>query len=149
MKRTLLTLAVALVCVTMAMFSYSQGNKTNNKLQQLPRMAQTFINKHFANLEVAKVKYEKDDGIGEYEVHFKGGNEVDFDAKGKWTKVDCKAAKVPAALIPTKIAKYVATNYPGAHITEIQRSSRGYEVELSNDLDIDFSPSFKVIKVDH
>ena len=100
---------------------------------ELPKAALTFIAKHFPNDKVRKA--EKDNGRRgtEYEVDLAGGAEIDFRADGEWKEV--KAARgqaVPAAIIPSGIAKYVSTNFSGLSIVEIARKRGGYEVELSN-----------------
>ena len=69
----------------------------------------------------------------EYEVDFTSGAELEFTSDGEWKEV--KAARgqaVPAAIIPSGIAKYVSTNFSGLSIVEIARKRGGYEVELSN-----------------
>lgn len=69
----------------------------------------------------------------EYEVDLASGAEVDFRENGDWKDVKAARGKaVPAAIIPSAITKYVATNHKGTRIVEISRKRGGYEVELSN-----------------
>ncbi len=100
---------------------------------ELPKAAQTFITKYFGKDQIKKV--EKDNGRRgvEYDVDFVSGAEVEFMSEGNWKEV--KAARgtaVPAAIVPSAIAKYVSTNFNGQTIVEISRKRGGYEVELSN-----------------
>ena len=55
---------------------------------------------------------------------------------------------VPADLIPASIAEYVKTHFPGTQIVKIDKERRGYEVELSNDLDLQFNKNGKFIGID-
>ena len=103
------------------------------KQSELPKAAQSFITKYFPKDQVRKV--EKDNGRRgmEYEVDFTSGAEVDFTSDGNWKKVKAaRGTSVPSAIVPTAIAKYVATNFKGQTIVEISRKRGGYEVELSN-----------------
>ncbi len=103
------------------------------KQSELPKAAQSFITKYFPKDQVRKV--EKDNGRRgiEYEVDFTSGAEVDFTSDGNWKKVKAACGtSVPSAIVPTAIAKYVATNFKGQTIVEISRKRGGYEVELSN-----------------
>ncbi len=111
---------------------------------ELPKAALTFIAKHFPNDKVRKA--EKDNGRRgtEYEVDLAGGAEIDFRADGEWK--EGKAAKgsaVPAAIIPSAIAKYVKANFSGQTIVEISRKRGGYEVELSNGTELKLTEDAK------
>ena len=73
---------------------------------------------------------------------------MEFDRKGNWDNVDCQWESVPAALVPTEIATYVSTNFPGALIVKIDKERYGYEIELSNDLELKFNKSGKLFHID-
>lgn len=129
MKKQLAQMLVTLAAsVSATMYAGTPINQN-----ELPKAAQTFINKYFTKDQVKKV--EKDNGRRglEYEVDFASGAEVDFTSEGNWK--DVKAAhgtSVPASIVPAAIAKYVETNFKGQTIVEISRKRGGYEVELSN-----------------
>lgn len=118
------------------------------KQSELPKAAQSFITKYFPKDQVRKV--EKDNGRRgmEYEVDFTNGAEVDFTSDGNWKKV--KAAhdtSVPSAIVPSAIAKYVATNFKGQTIVEISRKRGGYEVELSNGSELKLTEDAKPMQL--
>lgn len=108
---------------------------------ELPKNVQEFISKHFAGDSIVKAEVDSDDGRTEYEVKLESGAEAEFRADGSWKDVKSAWGKsVPDAVVPTAIAKYVADNYKGLTIKEISRNRRGYEVELSNDTEVKFTP---------
>lgn len=124
-----LILMVAIAIVSSS--TINAGTPINQS--ELPKACLTFITKHFPNEQIRKV--EKDNGRRglEYEVDFVSGAEIEFNSNGDWK--DIKAARgnsIPAAIIPSAISKYVATNFNGQSIVEISRKRGGYEVELSN-----------------
>ena len=115
--------------------------------EQLPAAAKSFIAKHFPQKKIAYA--EKDGTINAtYEARLSDGTEIEFDKKGNWDKVDCKRKAVPAALIPAAIAKYVKDNYPKAAIVKIDKERSGYEIELSNKLELKFNKSGKFVGMD-
>ncbi|MCM1141258.1 MAG: PepSY-like domain-containing protein, partial [Muribaculum sp.] len=110
MKKILATMLLMVVAsVSATIFA-----GTPIKQSELPKAAQSFITKYFPKDQVRKV--EKDNGRRgmEYEVDFTSGAEVDFTSDGNWKEVKAaRGTSVPSEIIPTAIAKYVATNFEG------------------------------------
>lgn len=119
------------------------------QVSEMPKDAQQFIKNHFANQSVALAKMETDFLDKSYDVIFTNGDKVEFDKKGKWTKVDCEHTQVPSEIVPVAIQRYVSKNYPDAKVVKIELTDRkGYEVDLSNGLDIEFDKKMNVRKID-
>ncbi len=113
-------------------------------VDQLPATAKAFVQSNFKGKKI--VYAEKD--WNSYECRLNDGTEIEFNKKGKWEKIDCQKKAVPATLIPDAIKKYVEANFKGILITKIDQGGRGYEVELSNDLDLKFNDQGKFIGMD-
>lgn len=107
--------------------------------ESLPQAAKLILQKHF-KAKVALVKIEKTIGtIQEYEVILTDGTDISFDAKGNWDSVETPINKVvPSKLIPQSIVDYVTTNYKKAGIVSIDKENYGYDVELSNGIEMKF-----------
>ena len=76
---------------------------------KLPVAAQAFLAESFPGVDVSFAKAETEWFSTEYKVVMVDGMVVVFDGKGNWTDIDCKfGAEVPARLIPSQIAAYVA-----------------------------------------
>lgn len=119
------------------------------EVSEMPKAAQQFIQRHFANQSVAVAKMETDFMAKSYDVIFTNGDKVEFDRKGKWTNVDCEHSQVPQEVIPVAIQKYVAKHYPEAKVLKIELTDRkGYDVELNNGLEVEFDKNFKVREID-
>lgn len=117
---------------------------------ELPEAAQTFITKYFSKDQVRKVEIDNGYRGVEYEVDFESGAEVDFKSDGNWKEV--KAARgsvVPAAIVPSAIANYVKTNFNGQSIVEISHMRGGYEVELSNGIELKLTKDAKPMQPRH
>lgn len=138
---------VALLC----MFLQSVICLADDKIipvDQLPATAKTFVEKNFPQATIEYATKDTEFIGATYEVRLSDGTEVEFDKKGNWDKVDCKKKAVPAAIVPAAISEYVKAHYPNAVIVKIDKERSGYEIELSNDLDLKFNSKGKLIKID-
>ena len=115
--------------------------------EQLPAAAQTFIQKTFPKQAISYAKIDFD-GRKTYEVRLSNGTEVEFDKNGTWDKVDCNYSAVPANLVPAAIADYVKTHFAGATIVKIDKERYGYDIEMSNDIDLKFNYQGVLIGMD-
>ncbi len=136
MKKIALMLLIAIGAVSAA----SAKDTYAHDASVLPKAAQTTIANNFKS-EVSLVKIEKDFGrVSEYEVILTDGTEITFDRDGNWDNVETSSAKsVPSAFIPKGISNYVEKNHKGARIVGIDKERSGYEIELSNGIDIKFN----------
>ncbi len=144
-KATLATLLFAFIFVLSA-----QADKdTPISVNQLPHTAQSILKKSFSGVKVALAKKESDLIGKSYEVIFTNGDKIEFDGNGKWTDISCKKTSVPASLLPGAITNYVIQNYGRVRIVEIDRDRRGYSVQLSNGIELDFDKSFRLMNIDN
>ena len=145
---SIVTLAVALFWPVAT--SCAKGLPTDNDpCAPLPAAAKAIIKEHFAGKEVLLVKQETEWVRRQYDVVFSDGSKVEFDSNGEWTEIDCIQSGVPTALVPKPILDFVKKHYPNYIITQIDRDRRGYDVDLSNGLEIEFNKKFQVIDIDH
>ena len=113
----------------------------------LPEAITAFIQQHFPNATVVGVEPDNEHGGLEYDVYLSDGTQVDFDANQQWDKVESMRG-VPAFFIPKAIASYVKSNYQNLVITKIDKEPHGYEIELSNGLDLNFDNSGRFLGMD-
>lgn len=114
----------------------------------VPDAVAAFVKQYFPNATIAGVELDSDHGGMEYDIYLSDGTEVDFDTSNQWDNVDCHTKAVPAALVPQAIATYVKNNYQNMAITKINKEYHGYEIELSNGLDLNFDRSGQFMGVD-
>lgn len=80
----------------------------------------------------------------EYDVDLSSGAEMEFREDGTWKEVKAShGSAVPAAIIPAAISKYVKNQYPGQSIIDISRKRGGYEIELSNGVELKLTEDAK------
>ena len=144
MKKILLSvLAVATLAVTPTM-----AEDVAITAQKLPEAARKFLNTYFAQNKVVTALHDKDVSDNDYTVILDDGTKIEFDSSGKWESVKSQKGKIPAGVVPVKIAGYLAEYYHSIAIEKIERKRYGYEVELVNDLDLKFSSDGRFIGFD-
>lgn len=147
--KTLKTTILTLTCILCSSFFAFADQKVPITYVQLPPVAQAFIETTFRGNKFDYGRQEKSGISSTFEVFLADGTKIEFDKKGKWEEVDCLKKAVPAALIPKPIAEYVRTNHDGQIIVKIEKTDRnGYEIKLSDDVEIEFSKKFKVLEVE-
>jgi len=115
--------------------------------QALPKVITTFVKQHFPNASIVGVEPDYDNRGLEYDVYLSDGTQIDFDANHQWDQVESMRG-LPAFFIPKAIASYVRGSYHNLAITKINKEYHGYEIELSNGLDLNFDRSGRFLGID-
>ena len=111
-----------------------------------------FVRTYFPDTEViANIK----DGL-DCDVTLSDYTQIGFDGnlfgKLEWDEVDCSHAAlsttVPAALVPVEIANYVTRIHGSQTITKISKDNRGWDIVLSNGIEIEFDKRYNVVDFD-
>ena len=137
------------LCMLVLNMAAWASNDKPVRIEEMPGQAQKFIKDYFSTHSVAMAKMETDFFSKSYDVIFTNGDKVEFDKQGRWTNIDCEHSVVPVAVIPQAIKDYVQKQYPCAKILKIELTDRkGYDVGLSNDVDVEFDKKFNVIDID-
>lgn len=116
--------------------------------ESLPKKAQEFVKQYFPSEKVSYVKEEADFMELSYEVVFAQGTKVEFTGQGEWKEVDCRYSTLNEALVPVQIKEYVRKNFPDTKFVKIEKGYRGYEVKLTNRLELTFDNNFNLVDID-
>lgn len=147
MKRTII-FGIAFMCMTLlSVTSFADYDKIVSA-DKLPAEIKTFVQKNFPNTTISYATKDIEFLGVVYDVSLADGTEIDFDKKGNWDKINCHKQAVPASLIPSAIAQFVHTNHPDAMITKINKERYGYDIELSNGLDLEFNNKGQLTGID-
>ena len=106
----------------------------------------TFVSTYFPQTTILSARQDGN----EIDVKLADGTDIDFYLNFDWQSIDCDEAtiygSVPAELVPSQIADYVAANFPNNHIDQIEKMHNGnWEIELNNEREIKFDANFNVI----
>ena len=139
---------IGALALTLGMTACSQENVSHDATN-LPAKAQDLISRNFTSA-ISLVKEEKNFGkVDEYEVTLTDGSEISFNGSGELKSVDTPNNRpVPTGLVPTAIAKYVAEKHAGAFIVGLETEKKGYEIQLSNGVEMKFDKAGNFMKYD-
>ncbi|MBR7023664.1 MAG: PepSY-like domain-containing protein [Bacteroidales bacterium] len=131
---------VAIVCFGLST-AMAQNTNANPAITQ-------FVTQYFPEATIQMVMPDEDD----IDVVLNDYTKIEFKLNNEWKKVDCEHAtkfiSVPATLVSEQITAYVNANFPNTIIKKLEKKFFGWEIELSNGLEVKFNNNFKVTKVD-
>lgn len=116
--------------------------------EQLPSAAKSFIEADFPMQSISYITKDMDLLDTSYNVHFANGLEIEFNSKGEWKEISCATSPIDSKYIPRQIIDAVATRWPGEKFKKIERYKYGYEVELTNSLELKFDKMYRLTEVD-
>lgn len=140
---------IVILMALVASVGMARADKYTINREELPQEAREFINTHFPKAKIAMIKVDRHLlKKTDYDVRFVSGTKVEFSNSGKWKSVKMKKGAVPSAIVPKRIRNYVAKNYNGADIVEIEKNQKGYTIELADDIELKFDLLGTFKKVD-
>ena len=144
MKKIIFVLASIMMTAGIA----SADNDRIIAFDQLPAKAREFVKQYFPSEKVSYVKEESDFMELSYEVVFAQGTKVEFSGQGEWQEVDCRYSTLNEKLVPAQIRDYVSKNFPDTKFVKIEKGYRGYEVKLTNRLELTFDAEYHLVDID-
>lgn len=140
---------ILILAVLFGFMTASARDNYSRDVNILPEAAQTVLSRNFSSV-ISHIKVGKEFGkIRKYDVILTDGSEISFDKHGNWKDVEVSRANtVPSGLIPSPITTFIKDNQQNAKVTGIEKNAYGYEVELSNGVDIRFSEKGKFLRYD-
>ncbi len=137
-------LFVMILAIAATVSVASADNTAPVQVAQMPNTAQSFIKRHFGDMQVQYAK-QQNSPMKAYDVVFVNGTKIEFDGNGDWTEIDCEHGIVPEEVVPRQLRQYVENNHPGQKITGIEKGPMGYQIELSNDLELKFDRDYRLM----
>lgn len=137
------------MALIVGVFSASARDTYSRDVNVLPAAARTVLKNNFKS-DVNHIKIDKDFGrVSEYDVVLNDGSEISFDRNGNWKDIEVRqGASVPSQLVPSEIVNYVQQNQKNVTIVSIEKNRKGYDVELSNGVDIKFNSAGRFLRYD-
>ncbi|WP_428232016.1 PepSY-like domain-containing protein [Flavobacterium sp.] len=137
---------IMIIAVLLLGFAISANAQKKIEITELPKPAQDFLKKHFGNSAIDVVKKDAEHGEKGYEVKLKDGTEIEFWKDGSYREVDGGKKAIPTAFIPASVKEYVAKNHPNEKITHIDYGHKDLDVDLTNNIDLEFTKEGKILK---
>jgi hypothetical protein len=113
---------------------------------ELPKESQQFLKQYFSHTSVDIAKKDAEHGEKGYEVILKDGTEVEFWKDGSYREVDGEDKPIPTGFISKEVKEYVSKHYPNEKITHIDYGHKDLDVDLTNNIDLEFTKDGKILK---
>ena len=114
---------------------------------ELPVEVKQYITTHFPDHPIIQSMIEIDDLTKTYEVVLEGSFTLTFNRKKEIIDIEGRS-KLPDSVIPQKIRQYVNDNYPDNFIIGWELDGKNQQIELNNDLDLEFTMNGDFIRID-
>lgn len=137
---------IIIIVVLMLGLTLSANAQKKIEITELPKPAQEFLKKYFSNSAIDVVKKDAEHGEKGYEVKLKDGTEIEFWKDGSYREVDGGKKPIPTGFIPASVRDYVAKNHPNEKITHIDYGHKDLDVDLTNNIDLEFTKEGKILK---
>ncbi|KQO29045.1 hypothetical protein ASF10_22480 [Flavobacterium sp. Leaf82] len=137
---------IIIIALLLLVFGITANAQKKIEITELPKPSQDFLKMHFGNSEIDVVKKDAEHGEKGYEVKLKDGTEIEFWKDGSYREVDGGKKTIPTAFIPEAVKDYVAKNHPNEKITHIDYGHKDLDVDLTNNIDLEFTKEGKILK---
>ena len=140
---------MAFVFSVTSAYAFIDSYKIERK--NLPEEAQQMLKDYFPKAKVSLIKVDRHLlKKTDYDVRLTNGTKIEFSNKGKWTSVDCGSKALPDELVPKTIRNYVEKNYSDVKIVSIRKRNAGYDIGLSDNIELRFNllGQFKGVKME-
>jgi uncharacterized membrane protein YkoI len=136
------------ILIVVLLLGFVMSTKAQKKIEttELPKPAQEFLKKYFNNTTIKTAQKDAEHGEKGYEVKLKDGTEVEFWKDGSYREVDGDDKPIPTEFIPVSVKDYVTKNYPNEKITHIDYGHKDLDVDLTNNIDLEFTKEGKILK---
>lgn len=144
-----ITLLLCAILVTLSSCSDDDDN-TNQVLlteSEIPTAITTYVNTHFADNTIDRAVKDMDNNTIEYDIHLSGNYTLEFNENYEIIDIEGMTA-LPDSVIPASILTYVNQNYPQQFIRGWELEMDHQQVELDNNLELEFTMTGEFIRID-
>ena len=116
-------------------------------VSELPNEITTYISTHFPYSTILQGVVERDGFSKTYQITLSDATKLEFNRKKEIVDIDGKNA-LPNSVIPEKILQYVCTNFPHNSVTDWKLDDRKQQVELDNEITLEFNKDGDFLRID-
>lgn len=140
-----------LICAILVTFSSCSDDDNNNEVllteSEIPTEIVTYVNTYFPENTIDRAVKDMDNNKVDYDIFLSGNFTLEFNANYEITDIDGVTA-LPEFVIPQAILIYVNENYPQQFIRGWELEMDHQQVELNNNLELEFTMTGEFIRVD-
>jgi hypothetical protein len=116
----------------------------------IPPAVKNYVAINFPSAKIINIERDHEAHGIAYDITLDNGVEIDFNSRNQWESIDCEHASisVPINLLPKSIGEYIQSTYPGEKVIEVERDAYGYELKLTNRLELIFDKNGEFMRID-
>jgi hypothetical protein len=148
MKLSAITMLVFLTILTSCSSDDDNINDVLLTEAEIPKAIKTYIETHFPSNTIIRVEKDTENNIITYDIYLSENINLDFNSAFDIIDID-GVIQLPSSVIPPSILNYVSANYPNNVITDWELEFNHQQVELNNNLELEFEMNGDFIRIDH
>lgn len=152
MKITMkLSVITMLICLTIFSSCSNDDDNINDVLlteAEIPTAIKSYIETHFPSNTIVRAEKDTENNTITYEIYLNDNINLEFNSTSEIIDID-GVIQLPNSVIPESILDYVSTNYPNNFITDWELEFNHQQVELNNNLELEFEMNGNFIRIDN
>jgi len=146
------SIAIILSVFLVTLISCDKGNNHDSDEvtltpTEIPAEITNYVTAHFAPNTINKAVKETENGVVSYEIYLSENIKLEFNSTYEITDIDGRS-KLPDSAIPQAILDYVTQHYPDSFITDWELKLNHQQVELNNNVEMEFTMHGDFIRVE-
>ncbi|MBQ4915915.1 PepSY-like domain-containing protein [Maribacter sp. MMG018] len=152
MKKTIKIPVIAMASFLTVFTSCNDDDDNSNDIYlsetEIPETIQSYITDHFGENMILNAEKETENNEVTYEIYLTDNTNLEFNSDLDIIDID-GTSKLPDSVIPATILDYTATNYPDNYITDWELELDHQQVELDNNVELEFDMNGDFIRIDN
>lgn len=144
MRKQILSL---FVLMSFAFVGCEEDSASESFLYKIPSEVQAYVDLHFPEQSVIRALWDSEEQESSYELLLDNLTRLEFGLDKKIIEID-SSSKLPDSVIPVNILSYVSSNYADNYIIAWELEGGYQQIQLNNQLELEFDLEGKFVKRD-
>lgn len=140
-----------LVLFIMMQFAFGgceEDSDSESFLYNIPSEIQAYVDQHFPDQSVIQARLDLEGTESNYELLLDNFIKLEFNVEKAVVEIDSNV-KLPDSVIPANILAYITSNYKDYYITCWELKSGHQQIELNNQVELDFDLEGQFLRLDN
>ena len=114
----------------------------------IPTAVKSYVETHFGSNSIIRAEKDTGNNTITYEIYLSENINLEFNSEFDIIDID-GILQLPNSVIPQSILNYVSTNYPNNFIRDWELELNHQQVELNNNVELEFETNGNFIRIDN
>ncbi len=130
-----------------AFWGCEEDSGSESFLYKIPSEIQAYVDLYFPGQSVIQALLDSEEQERRYELLLDNLTRLEFNLDKKIIEIDGRSG-LPDSVLPAGILSYVSSHYAGQSIIRWELEEGYQQIQLNNQLEIEFDPDGKFIRLD-